>query len=262
MRKEDSSSGGTPTVQVIERMFTLIDVLASREEAISLKEISEKSGLHLSTTHRLLNDLATGRFVEHPQPGSYRLGMRLLELGNLVKGRLNVRDAALAPMRELHKLIQQPVNLSMRQGDEIVYIERTYSERSGMQVVRAIGGRAPLHLTSVGKLFLAADDPQRVRAYATRTGLSGHTKNSLTQLPALERELSKVRQHGNAHDNEELELGVRCLAAGIYDDQGILVAGLSISAPAGRLEEAWLPKLQATAREISATLGYKADKLR
>ena len=259
MRKEDSGSGGTPTVQVIERMFTLIDVLASREEAISLKEISEKSGLHLSTTHRLLNDLATGRFVEHPQPGSYRLGMRLLELGNLVKGRLNVRDAALAPMRELHKLIQQPVNLSMRQGDEIVYIERTYSERSGMQVVRAIGGRAPLHLTSVGKLFLAADDPQRVRAYATRTGLSGHTKHSLTQLPALERELSKVRQHGNAHDNEELELGVRCMAAGIYDDQGVLVAGLSISAPAGRLEEAWLPKLQATAREISATLGYKAD---
>ncbi len=262
MRKADSSIATTPTVQVIERMFTLIDVLASREEAISLKEISEKSGLHLSTTHRLLNDLATGRFVEHPQPGSYRLGMRLLELGNLVKSRLNVRDAALLPMRELHKLIQQPVNLSLRQGDEIVYIERAYSERSGMQVVRAIGGRAPLHLTSVGKLFLAADDPQRVRAYATRTGLSGHTKNSLTQLSTLERELSKVRQYGIAHDNEELELGVRCMAAGIYDDQGTLVAGLSISAPAGRLEEAWLPKLQSTAREISRTLGFKPDSQR
>jgi DNA-binding IclR family transcriptional regulator len=62
-------------------------------------------------------------------------------------------------MRELHKVTHQPVNLSMRQGDEIVYIERTYSERSGMQVVRAVGGRAPLHLTSVGKLFLAHDDP-------------------------------------------------------------------------------------------------------
>ena len=67
-----------------------------------------------------------------------------------------------------YKLIQQPVNLSMRQNDEIVYVER-HSERSGMQVVRAIGGRAPLHLTSVGKL-LTADDPQRIRAYATRTG--------------------------------------------------------------------------------------------
>lgn len=262
MRKTDASIPATPTVQVIERMFALIDVLASREEAISLKEISEKTGLHPSTTHRILNDLATGRFVDRPQPGSYRLGMRLLELGNLVKSRLNVRDAALVPMRELHKLIQQPVNLSMRQGDEIVYIERAYSERSGMQVVRAIGGRAPLHLTSVGKLFLAADDPQRVRAYAARTGLSGHTKNSLTQLPALERELSKVRQYGNARDNEELELGVRCMAAGIYDDQGTLVAGLSISAPAGRLEEEWLPKLQATAREISMTLGHKSESIR
>ena len=97
----------TPNIQVIERMFALIDVLASREEAISLKEISDRTGLHPSTTHRILNDLAVGRFVDRPESGSYRLGMRLLELGNLVKGRLNVRDVAFQPMRELHKLIQQ-----------------------------------------------------------------------------------------------------------------------------------------------------------
>lgn len=256
MKKKDSALPPKPSVQVIERMFTLIDILASREEAISLKEISEKSGLHPSTTHRILNDLATGRFVDRPESGSYRLGMRLLELGNLVKGRLNVRDAALIPMRDLHKLIQQPVNLSMRQGDEIVYVERTYSERSGMQVVRAIGGRAPLHLTSTGKLFLAADDIQQVRNYATRTGLPGHTHNSITQFAVLERELNKARQSGVARDNEELELGVRCMAAGVYDDQGKLLAGLSISAPADRLDEGWLPKLQATAQKISAALGY------
>src|SRR5205814_7502014 len=257
MRKTDPGAHVTPTIQVIERMFSLIDVLASREEAVSLKEISEKTGLHPSTTHRILNDLTTGRFVDRPEAGNYRLGMRLLELGNLVKGRLNVRDAALTPMRELHKQIQQPVNLSMRQGDEIVYIERTYSERSGMQVVRAIGGRAPLHLTSVGKLFLAHDDPQRVRAYATRTGLAGHTRNSITSLPTLERELSKARQYGTARDDEELELGVRCMAAGILDDQGKLVAGLSISAPADRLEDAWLERLTATAAQISAALGHR-----
>ena len=257
MTKKDPSVPSVPAVQVIERMFTLIDVLASREEAISLKEISDKAGLHPSTAHRILNDLAIGRFVDRPQPGSYRLGMRLLELGNMVKGRLNVRDAAVGPMRDLHKLIQQPVNLSMRQGDEIIYVERAYSERSGMQVVRAIGGRAPLHLTSVGKLFLAADDPDRIRAYAQRTGLKGHTKNSITQLEALERELSRVRQYGQASDNEELELGVRCMAAGIYDDQNRLVGGLSISAPSSRMEESWLAKLQDTATQISHTLGHK-----
>jgi IclR family transcriptional regulator, carbohydrate utilization repressor len=247
-----------PAIQVLERMFTVFDVLASRDEAISLKEIAEKTGLHPSTAHRILNDLTLGRFVDRPEAGSYRLGMRLLELGNMVKGRLNVRDAALAPMRALHQQIQQPVNLSVRQGDEIIYVERAYSERSGMQVVRAIGGRAPLHLTSTGKLFLAADDPAKVRAYAARTGLTGHTKNSITQLPVLERELSKARQYGNARDNEELELGVRCMAAGIYDDQGKLIAGLSISAPADRIDEAWLTKLDATAKQISEALGHQS----
>ena len=257
MRKtEDDLNPATPTIQVLERMFALMDVLAAKDGLTSLKDISEQTGLHPSTTHRILNDLVCGRYVDRPEPGQYRLGMRLLELGNFVKGRLNVRDAALKPMRELHQLTQQPVNLSVRQGDEIVYIERAYSERSGMQVVRAIGGRAPLHLTSVGKLFLAADDPNRVRAYATKTGLSGHTKHSITQLASLEKELAKARQYGLARDNEELELGVRCMAAGIYDDQSKLVAGLSISSPADRLDEAWLPKLQATAQRISAALGH------
>ncbi|MDI9332023.1 MAG: IclR family transcriptional regulator [Alphaproteobacteria bacterium] len=263
MRKTDAPSApaapAAPAIQVIERMFSLIDVLASREDAVSLKEISEKTGLHPSTAHRILNDLALGRFVDRPEAGSYRLGMRLLELGNLVKTRLSVRDAALLPMRDLHRQIQQPVNLSVRQSDEIIYIERAYSERSGMQVVRAIGGRAPLHLTSVGKLFLAMEEPSRLRAYATRTGLSGNTRNSITQLPVLEKELARVRQQETARDNEELELGVRCMAAGIYDDQRKLVAGLSISAPADRLDEAWLPRLQATAAEISRYLGFRGQ---
>ncbi len=247
----------SPTIQVLERSFALLDLLAEQPESVSLKEISERTGLHPSTAHRILNDLTIGRFVDRPQAGSYRLGMRLLELGNLVKARLDVREAALGPMRELHKFTHQPVNLSMRQGDEIVYIERTYSERSGMQVVRAVGGRAPLHLTSVGKLFLAHEDPQRVRAYATRTGLTGHTRNSITDLARLERELSHVRATDSARDDEELELGVRCMAASIFDDQGKLLAGLSISAPADRLEEGWMERVKTTAAQISSALGHR-----
>ncbi len=248
----------TPTIQVVERMFALLDLLAEHPDPVPLKQISERTGLHPSTAHRILNDLAIGRYVDRPQAGSYRLGMRLLELGNLVKARLDVREAALGPMRELHKLTHQPVNLSMRQGDEIIYVERTYSERSGMQVVRTVGGRAPLHLTSVGKLFLAHDDPARVRAYALRTGLTGHTRNSITDLSRLERELATVRSGGVARDDEELELGVRCMAAGIFDDQGKLVAGLSVSAPADRLEESWLDRVKGTAVQISQALGFRS----
>jgi DNA-binding IclR family transcriptional regulator len=252
---QDASTGRT-AIQVIDRLVSLLDALAQQPEAVSLKELSGRTGLHPSTAHRILNDLVTARLVDRSEPGTYQLGIRLLELGNLVKARLNVRDAALGPMRELHRITHQPVNLSIRQGDEIVYIERAVSERSGMQVVRAVGGRAPLHLTSVGKLFLAADDPRSVRAYATRTGLAGHTRNSLTDPARLERELSLVRARGYARDNEELELGVRCIAAGIRDDAGKLVAGLSISAPSDFLQDEWIDLLCRTAGQISSGIGF------
>jgi DNA-binding IclR family transcriptional regulator len=103
---------------------------------------------------------------------------------------------------------------------------------------------------------LSVEEPKAIRSYATRTGLAGHNKKSITDLAKLERELSLVRARGYARDNEELELGVRCMAAGIHDDSGKLIAGLSISAPADRLQEEWLDDLVQTAGRISATLGY------
>ncbi len=255
--ESDGASSHPIAIQVIERAMRLLDALAAQPDPVTLKELSATTGLHASTAHRILNDLVVGRYVERVDNGLYQLGMRLLELGSLVKGRLNVREAAISAMRSLHKLTGQTINLSVQQGDEIVYIDRAWSERSGMQVVRAIGGRAPLHLTSTGKLFLSTGDTRQVRAYALRTGLAGHTRNSLTDLDRLERELALVRRHGYARDNEELELGVRCIAAGIFDDTGKLVAGLSISAPAERLQDDWIKALVETAASISEALGYE-----
>jgi DNA-binding IclR family transcriptional regulator len=251
------AENGKTAVQVLERMVALLDGLAQQPDPVSLKDLSARTGLHPSTAHRILNDLVWARFVDRVEPGTYQLGMRLLELGNLVKARLNVRDAAMGPMRELHRVTAQPVNLSIRQADEIVYIERAVSERSGMQVVRAVGGRAPLHLTSVGKLFLAADSGRAIQGYVARTGLAGHTRNSITDPALLERELALVRARGYARDNEELELGVRCIAAGIRDDSGQLVAGLSISAPADFVQDGWIEMLCKTANQISSALGWE-----
>ncbi|MFA5701931.1 MAG: IclR family transcriptional regulator [Advenella sp.] len=254
------SSSSDITIQVLERAMKLLDVLAEQEEPVSLKEIAALSNLHSSTAHRILNDLAAGRYVDRVNNGMYQLGMRLLELGSLVKDRLNVREIAHEHMHALHRLTGQTINLSIQQGDDIVYIDRAWSERSGMQVVRAIGGRAPLHLTSVGKLFLAAAEPRSVRAYALRTGLGGTTGNSLTDLDRLEKELAFVRRHGYARDNEELELGVRCISAGIFDDSGKLVAGLSISSPSERMRDEWVELLTDTAARISSDLGYECHK--
>nr|UOZ96115.1 Pectin degradation repressor protein KdgR [Cupriavidus sp.] len=248
-----------PAIQVIARMNQLLDALARHSEPVSLKELSKVTALHPSTAHRILNDLVLARMVDRTEPGLYQLGMRLLELGNLVKARLNVRDAAAGPMRDLHKLTGETINLAVRQADEIVYVERTVSERSGMQVVRAIGGRAALHLTSSGKLFLAAEDSRAVRSYGMRTGLAGQTRNSITDVQRLERELEEVRRQGFARDNEELELGVRCIAAAIRDDAGRIVAGLSISAPADRANDGWVSALRQTALQISQSLGHESS---
>ncbi len=238
----------------------LLDVLSYYHDPVSLKQLALETGLHPSTAHRILGAMTASGFVERAEPGTYRLGIRLLELGNLVKSRINIRDTALPLMQRLHRETGESVNLGVRQGDEIVYVERTSSGHSSVRVVHLVGARAPLHVTAVGKLFLVEDGPQKVREYARRTGLPGRTPASLTSLPALEKELDRVRRHGVAFDNEEIEQGLRCIAAPIRDDAGELVAGLSVSAPAERSRPEWAGIIRQTAAEISAAIGYIAPE--
>ena len=245
------------SIQVIERMMRLLDALASSPDAVSLKSLAQSTELHPSTAHRILMALVTDRLVERVDQGNYRLGMRLLELGNLVKSRLSVRELALPFMRELHSETGEAVNLSVRRDDEIVYVERTSSGRSMMRVVNIIGARAPLHITAVGKLFLMDDTSDEIREYATRTALKPYTRNSLTELELLERELDRARKSGYAFDNEEAEIGVRCIGAGIRDDSGSMVAGLSVSAPTERMKTQWAAAVKQTAERISYAIGYR-----
>jgi DNA-binding IclR family transcriptional regulator len=242
-------------IQVIERMMKLLDVLSRHHDPVSLKRLALETGLHPSTAHRILAAMAVSGFVERAEPGTYRLGIRLLELGNVVKSRINIRDAAMPHMQRLHDKTGESINLGVRQGDEIVYVERTSSGRSSVLVVHLVGARAPLHVTATGKLYLAEGSRDSLREYARRTGLPGLTSNSIRTLPALEKEIERVRRHGVAYDNEEIEHGLRCMAAPIRDDAGDLVAGLSVSAPTDRYNPDWVPFLKATAAAISTAIG-------
>ncbi len=253
---EPKTAEAKSPIQVIERMMKLLDVLSYYHDPVSLKQLALETGLHPSTTHRILGAMAGSGFVERSGPGTYQLGIRLLELGNLVKSRINIRDSAMPLMQRLHKELGESVNLGVRQGDEIVYVERTSSGRSSVRVVHLVGARAPLHVTAVGKLFLLEDGPEKLREYVRRTHLPGFTATSLTTLAALEKELDRVRRHGVAFDNEEIEQGLRCIAAPVRDDAGELVAGLSVSAPAERHNPDWAARVRSTADEISAAIGY------
>ena len=244
------------SIQVIDRMMRLLECIAHHSGPVSLKQLASETSLHPSTAHRILGVMVESRLVDRVEPGTYRLGIRLLELGNLVKSRINVRQEALPYMQRLHHALGETVNLSVRHQDEVVYIERTAPGNSMMRVVQIIGARAPLHITAVGKVFLAHEDRPNRLDYATRTGLPRFTNNTVTDGETLVRELDAIRTQGYAFDNEEAEKGVSCIGAGIYNDEGRLVAGLSVSAPSDRLQPGWAHDVRRTAEEISRAIGY------
>lgn len=257
-------SSATPeaktSIQVIERMMKLLDVLAQHADPVPLKQLALETGLHPSTAHRILGAMTQSGFVDRTDAGIYRLGIRLLELGSLVKSRISLRDTAMPMMLKLHAATGESVNLGIRANDEIVYVDRTSSGRSSVRVVHIVGARAPLHTTATGKLFLVEDGLERIREYARRTGLPASTPASIVSLPALEKELDRVRRHGVSFDLDEVEAGVRCIAAGIRDDHGKLIAGISLSTPSERFNPDWAPLVRETADEISRALGHLPPK--
>ena len=246
------------SIQVIARMMNLLDALSRHPTPVNLKQLATETELHPSTAHRILGVMVENRLVDRIEPGTYRLGIRLLELGTLVKSRISVRQEALPHMQQLHHALGETVNLSVRHDDEVVYVERTAAGTSMMRVVQIIGARAPLHVTAVGKVFLAADDAASVAAYAQRSGLPRYTDSTLVDLDSLQRDLEQVRQRGYAYDEEEAEKGVSCIGAGIFNDEGRLVAGLSVSAPSDRLDKTWATQVRQAADRISHAIGYRA----
>ena len=244
------------SIQVIDRMMHLIDTLVRHPSPANLKQLALETGLHPSTAHRILAVMVENRLVDRIEPGTYRLGIRLLELGNLVRMRLNVRQEALPFMQSLHDHIRETVNLSVRQGDEVVYVERVSAGGQMMRVVQAVGTRAPLHATAVGKVFLAEDGVDAAAAYAQRAGLTRLTDHTLADATILGNELAQIRLQGYAIDREEAERGVSCIGAGIRDDEGRLVAGLSVSAPSDRLDPAWAMRVRDAAEQVSRAMGY------
>lgn len=247
-----------PSIQVIERMMQLIDILAGHITPATLKQLAAASQLHPSTAHRILGVMVENRLVDRIEPGQYKLGLRLVELGALVKSRLSVRQEALPYMQDLQRAIGETVNLSVRRDDEVVYIERAADDNTMMRVIQIIGAHAPLHVTAVGKIFLATDTPQQIAAYVERTGLPRYTDHTLADAQQLTRELEDIRNHQYAFDNEEAERGVCCVGAGIYNDEGRLVAGLSVSAPTERFRKAWAESVRQAAERISRAIGYRS----
>jgi IclR family acetate operon transcriptional repressor len=243
------------SIQVVDRVAMLLEALASQPDPATLKWLAAETGLHPSTAFRILNALAAHQLVERTDAGRYRLGVKLLRLGSQVRGNVDLLREARPVMEWLRSEVGETVNLTVREGDEVVYVERVLPARM-MRVEQVIGSRAPLHVTAVGKLFLAESGEKACREYARRTGLPRYTPNTLTQVSKLWTESLEAKKHGYAFDNEEAELGVACIGVPVRDGSGHMVAGLSISAPRERRQPQWVAQIHKAGGEISARLGY------
>jgi DNA-binding IclR family transcriptional regulator len=237
------------SIQVIDRLTALLVAIARHRDPVSLKVLAADTGLHPSTAFRILASAIENDLVAR-EGSHYRLGIRLLQLGSRVASHQDLRREARPLMEALRDRTGETVNLTVREGDEVVYLDRALPERM-MRVEQRIGSRAPLHVTAVGKLMLAEAGEAACRDYARRTGLPGYTRYSLTDEEQLVQHVSGCLRAGYAYDDEEAEAGVGCIGVLVHDSDGAIVAGLSISAPIDRRRDEWAEALRDTAQTLS-----------
>lgn len=248
-------------IQSVFRAVKILEYVADRRGVAGLTEISKGLGIHKSTAHGLIATLEKcGYMQQDPKTGKYALGIRVFEMGQAYIANLDLREIALACLKELSLTYQETVHLAILSAEEIVYIDKVDGSRS-IGIRSQVGGRNPAYCTGVGKVLLAGLDEQRIKKiYAGKT-LRKYTPNTLADLPELLSQIRQVRGQGYALDLEEFELDLRCIAAPVKDSTGAIIAAISLSGPAHRLLDTAIPaiaaKVMETAGKISVRLGYK-----
>lgn len=239
-----ASAATAPPASVLGRAFALLGAFGPTAPRLTLTDLAARSGLALSTTHRLAGELVRLGALERSE-GWYYPGMRLFELAQLSRPIAYLRQAALPFMEDLYEATHQIINLGILDGLEVVYIERI-SGHQAAEVPSRTGGRFPAHCTGLGKAQLAFLPRARREELLTRP-LPGRTRGSITDAAGLRRELDIVAERGVACDREETEPGIACIAAPVLDRSGRPVAALSVTGSVGRINQAALAPAVRTA---------------
>ncbi len=248
-------------VKSVDRALHLLEIMADEKREVELKELCKKTHINTTTLYRLLQTLQNRGFVaQNDYTGRYRLGLKLLHLGHAVIDQIELREVVLPFLQELMEKTGETANLVVLDEGEAVYIDKVESPAS-LRMFSRIGKRAPAHATGVGKLLLAALSSEKVTEIMKSKGLCKLTENTITSLENLQRELEKIRKNGFAGDNEECEVGAKCIAAPIRDYTNQVVAAVSISGPSARLSDERLNELaeviKDAAYKISEKIGYQ-----
>jgi DNA-binding IclR family transcriptional regulator len=238
------------------RLLDVLGAFSADHPLLTLSEISRRTAMPLTTTHRLVGELTEWGALERDERGVYRIGLRLLEVASLSPRWQGLREVALPFMEDLYEVTHENVQLAVRDGLEVVYVERI-AGRDAVGVYTRVGGRWSLHATGVGLVLLAHAGPE-VQELALSTPLKAHTAKTIVDPVRLRRVLAEVRRTGVAISEGQVTLDALSVAAPIWGPSNEVIAALSIVVLADRAEpKALIPAVTAAARAVSRGMGFR-----
>lgn len=248
-------------IRSLNRALDILTSFSADHNEFSIAELAKLLDLHKSTVHRLVTTMVDRGIMQRNQNGKYSLGLKILELGTVVLNHIDIRQQSRKFLEELSALYKETVHLVIMDKFEAIYIDKVEQPDAVVRYSH-VGKRLPLYCTAVGKVLLSGLDPDELEQVVSSLDLIPRTDRTITCREKLKEAVYSVRRQGFALDDEELEYGLRCVAAPILNHQGQIVAACSISGNPGRLSDTKLNDLIAdvrkTALNISTNMGYKS----
>lgn len=257
-RPPSGESAKPSSVQALDRALALLEIVAG-EDGMTLTDVAARAEMAPSTAHRLLTTLQARRFVQlDPETGHWQIGVKAFQIGSAFARNRRIVVVGRRVMRELMERTGETVNLAIEDGGEVVFIAQ-FETHSPIRAFFRPGQRGPIHASGIGKALLATWAPDRVRTVAAAKGLPRFTDSTIGTEAALMADLERIRARGWSIDDGEHTLGMRCVAAPVFNEYAEAVAGISVSGPEVRMTPARLdelgPQVRRAAAEITASIG-------
>ncbi len=245
----------------IGKALQIIEVMAAGGGPMRLQDIAAKVSQPPSTSLRFLNTLMDYGYADQREDNlQYFLTMKFCRIGDLVCRQVKIRDVVRPYLEELARTVEESTTLSIQQNANVVFIDVVEGPDHLLQTLIRIGKLAPLHCTAAGKCFLMNFEEAQISKVIDQKGIPALTKYTLQTKTALLAEVAKIRKNGYSEENEECEIGVRSVAAPVYDYSGRVIAAISTTGPLNRMTADKLKtvrgEIMKAAEEISKKLGY------
>lgn len=263
-RNPEGPSGGKPASLAhmpskgLDRSLSFLEILAE-EDGVTLSDVSLRAGVPASTAHRILTTLEAHKFVmQDEERGLWFIGVRAFEIGSAFLRNRKFVEMGRVTMRRLMQATGESINLAIEDDGEVVYVSQVECH-AAIRAFHRPGKRGPMHALAVGKALLAAKRDEEIAALVERTGLARFTPRTITKPAELFADLAVTRQRGWSINDEERDIGMRAVAATVYNEYGEAIAALSISGPTSRLSDERIgecgPMAKRAAAEITASIG-------